>query len=166
MCYPRRMIESRFPDPVEREKRRRINEMLDVGKTMLYVDPRNDGVDLPAHLMNEVAVPLNLSRAFGLDVFEVGPLDIRASLSFGGTRHLCVLPYRAIFGALNHVDGTRLVFPDALPPEVSVTATEQDAAGADAEADTPLAETDKAAAEHAAAPSEPPPSRPHLRLVD
>lgn len=120
------MSEFRFPDPSEREKRARLIEMLDVGKVMVYVDPRRPGVDLPIHLRGQVAVPLNLSRRFGLDVFEIGPLSVKASLSFGGERHLCVLPYRAIFGYYGHSDGSRLVFADSVPPEVAVVEGERD----------------------------------------
>jgi len=116
----RRMTEIRFPDPAEREKRSRLLEMLDQGKVMIYVDPRRPGVDVPVHLRSEVAVPLNLSHRFGLSVFDVGPLAVKASLSFGGQRYLCVLPYAAIFGYVGHADGTRVVFADALPPEVSL----------------------------------------------
>lgn len=158
------MSEMRFPDPSEREKRARLLEMLDAGKVMVYVDPRRPGVDLPPQFKGQVAVPLNLSHRFALETFEVGPLAVRASLSFGGERHLCVLPYRAIFGFYGHADSERVVFDDALPSEVLIA---EPAAPADADAAESAEGVDAGPAEEAPEPSAPPASgRPGLRLVE
>lgn len=172
------MSQMRFPSPAEREKRARLLELLDTGKVLVYLDPRRPGVDLPAHLMGEMTVPLNLSHRFGLPVFDIGPHEVRASLSFGGDRHLCVLPYSAIFGLFAHADGTRVVFADALPPEVALIAERASRAedrqaprgdGRDAAApeDAPGTQLDSSAPPEAAAePDSTPPRRPSLRLVD
>lgn len=182
------MSDFRFPDSAEREKRARLLTMLDTGKVMVYVDPRRPGVDLPRQFNGQVAVPLNLSHRFGLDVFEVGPLAVRANLSFGGQRHLCVLPYRAIFGLYGHADGSRVLFADALPPEVAVVeqdarehdeAPEQapppaespptppaDPAGADGPSPGERPTSSGAAGEGADGPGKSPSGPPFLRLVE
>lgn len=162
------MSEIRFPDPSEREKRSRLVEMLDVGKVMVYIDPRHPGVEVPRHLRGQVAVPLNLSRRFQLETFDVGPLAVKASLSFGGTRYLCVLPYRAIFGLYGHADATRVLFADALPPEVAVVEAEEDpSAGPETdsghEAD---ASEGQGPADAAVVEKNPERSAPALRLVE
>lgn len=153
------MSEMRFPDTSEREKRARLLEMLDAGKVMVYVDPRRPGVDLPAQFKGQVAVPLNLSHRFALETFDIGPLAVRASLSFGGERHLCVLPYRAIFGFYGHADEERVVFTDDLPSEVIIA---EPAAPSEAASGAGPAPT-----EEAPEPSTPPAARrPGLRLVE
>lgn len=105
---------TRFPTAQERKKRETLLELLEAGMVMVYVDPSAPDVDLPAHLHEQDVVALNLSRKFGLEVFRVGPLAIEASLSFGGTRYHCVMPYQAILGCLSHEDGQRIVFEDLL----------------------------------------------------
>lgn len=161
------MSEMRFPSPAEREKRARLLEMLDAGKVMVYVDPRRPGVDLPAQFNGQVAVPLNLSHRFALDTFDIGPLAVRASLSFGGERHLCVLPYAAMFGFYGHADQTRVVFADALPSEVIVA----EAPGAETPSQPTRARGEQPGEETEApstkpAPTAPRPGRPGLRLVE
>ncbi len=157
------MSEFRFPDPQEREKRARLIEMLEVGKVMVYVNPARPGVDLPPHLQGQIAVPLNLSRRFQLETFEIGPLSVKASLSFGGERYLCVVPYGAVFGLYGHEDGTRLVFADAVPAEVAIV---EPAEGAREQP----AETAPEASAETGQPDESPTAeqraRPALRLVD
>lgn len=158
------MSDFRFPDSAEREKRARLLGMLDAGKVMVYVDPRVAGVDLPLQFSGQVAVPLNLSHQFGLEVFEIGPLAVRASLSFGGERHLCVLPYRSMFGLYGHADGTRVLFRDALPPEVALVEAGEETE--DSEVPTPEADGPDAAAEPEGDEPKAGGKPPFLRLVE
>lgn len=184
------MAEARFPSPAEREKRAKLVELLDDGKVLIGVDVTRDGVELPAHLMERPVIWLALSRRFGLDVFEVGPLEVRANLSFGGVRHLCVVPWTAVFQMTSEASGEEVVFADALsPPVLRMFATALQRRLSEAEQEAPTAElvepraTDgeesgdadderPAGDERAETPrgedGEPAdrPRRPHLRLVD
>ncbi|MEZ4464594.1 MAG: hypothetical protein R3F43_08840 [bacterium] len=45
---------ARFPTATERERRARLIELLDEGKVLIQVAPRHPGVDLPAHLRDEL----------------------------------------------------------------------------------------------------------------
>ncbi len=188
------MAEARFPSPAEREKRGKLVELLDEGKVLIGVDVTRDGVELPPHLMERPVVWLALSRRFGLDVFEVGPLEIRANLSFGGVRHLCVVPWVAVFQMTSEATGEEAVFADALSPPVLrmfATALQRRLSEAEEEAPTPtLVESPGGGDDRSDGDSEPagdeapdadegreesarrddakdsPPRRPHLRLVD
>jgi hypothetical protein len=113
------MAEARFPTPGEREKRSKLVELLELGKVMIGVDATRPGVDLPPHLMGRPVVRLALSRLFRLDVFETGPFEVRANLSFGGERYLCVVPWAAIFQMTSEAsEEDDVLFPDALSPRV------------------------------------------------
>lgn len=178
------MAETRFPSPVEREKRGKLVELLDEGKVLIGVDVSRDGVDLPAHLMERPVVRLALSRRFGLDVFEIGPHEVRANLSFGGVRHLCVVPWAAVFQMTSEVTDEDVVFADALSPPVlrmfaaalqqRLNEAEQEASTAalvGAQTERPGEGDDSGDPTHEGgadqeSEADDRPARPHLRLVD
>ena len=113
--------------------------LLADGMVMIHLDTRRDGVDVPEQHRGHPALALNLSRAFRLDVFEVGPFAVHASLSFQGEVYRCVLPYDAIFSMTSKVDGQSRVFADALPPELAAMADAAETAPVDT-LDTPESE--------------------------
>ena len=88
----------------------------------MHLDARRDEVDVPEHLRDDPMLILNLSRRFGLEVFEIGPIAVKASLGFGAERYLCVLPWTAIWAMTSKVDGEQAVFPEAVPPELMAAA--------------------------------------------
>lgn len=112
------MTAARFPTPEERERRAQLIAMLDDGKVLVQLTPRHPGVDLPEHLRDEMAVGLALSRRFDLPVLDLGPLAIRASLSFNGSRYVCVIPWMAIFSLKSYVGTTHVFYPESVPPEL------------------------------------------------
>lgn len=176
------MAEARFPTPIEREKRSKLLELLGLGKVMIGVDATRPGVDLPPHLLGRPVVRLALSRLFRLDVFEIGPFEVRANLSFAGERHLCVVPWAAIFQMTSEVSPDEdVLFPDALSPQVlqlfaHVLQQQQrlaEAAGAEESAEDSADPPEDGEATDSADPAtrdddpDPPaPRRPHLRLID
>ena len=117
---------TRFPSKVELERRRVIDRYLNIGLVTIIVQVNVEGVDLPEHLRSDERVLLNLSKKFNLDVFEVGPFMIEASLSFGGVRYHCQVPYHAILGCITD-DGKSLTMfevqssPSDEPPEASTS---------------------------------------------
>lgn len=177
------MTAARFPTPAERARRARLIEMLDEGKVLLQVAPRHPEVDLPDHLRGELVVGLAISRRFGLRVLELGPLAVKAELSFGGERYLCVLPWLSIFSMKSYVTDAQAFFPESVPGELLAglalaRAAEPDAPGEGSEPD----EASSAPPSSAPPPEEPPepddpddpgdppkkdppPGPPRLRLV-
>ncbi|MCB9549380.1 MAG: hypothetical protein H6706_26565 [Myxococcales bacterium] len=169
---------ARFPTATERERRARLIELLDEGKVLIQVAPRHPGVDLPAHLRDELAVGLALSRRFGLPVLELGPLEVRASLSFHGERYLCVVPWMAVFSMRSFVSAGQAFYPESVPPELmaglALAQAERDeeaAEGPDGElgdeaGDEPGDEIVAAEpGDEEPPPEDPPPGPPRLRLV-
>lgn len=161
----------RFPDQAERDKRAQLIALLDDGLVRVHLDARRDGVDLPEHLRGDLMLSLNLSRRFQLEMFEVGPLAVKASLSFGGERYPCVLPYRAIWRLESRETGEVALFEDTVPPELLAAAEAAEAAASEALE----GETSGQAAAPAAQPTSQSPapepeqapaaSRPTLRIV-
>ena len=161
-------MNARFPSASERLKRETLLQLLSSGMVLLHLDTRREGVTVPPQHRGHPALPLNLSHAFRLDVFEIGPVAVEASLSFQGEVYRCVLPYDAIFSMTSRVDGQSRLFADSVPPELEEIA--QDAAAQAKLGQSPAGEIDvsAAAAEYdgddvrlrEAAPG------PSLRLVD
>ncbi len=87
----------RLPSQSERLKRAKLIYLLDDGVVSIGVITGAPGVDLPASRDGHIFSTLNLSRAYNLDTFDVGLTEIKASLSFGSERYLCVIPWDAVF---------------------------------------------------------------------
>jgi stringent starvation protein B len=149
-------------------KRDCLEKLLAEGLVFVQLDPRVPGVDLPAHLRQQPVVGLNLSLNFRIEVFEIDDVGIRASLSFQGQRHLCVLPFEAIFlMGLAEGEGT-FVFPESAPPELRArfaAAMAQAEAGAASATTTAGADPEMADVDDEPPPPPPPRGRPQLRLV-
>ncbi len=103
------------------EKRAAFEKLLEAGKTMVHLDARRWGVDVPKRLRTEVHLRLDFSLRFHLDVFEVTDRGITASLSFSGTNHLCKIPWTAIFGLFSHATREFLLWPEDAPTELLPT---------------------------------------------
>lgn len=108
----------RFPTEAERERREMLCALLDDGLVYVHLDARHDGASLPDHLADEPALVLKLSHGFHLETFDLGALEVVASLSFGGARFRCVLPYDAMFAFSTEHEPFVGYFPDAAPQEV------------------------------------------------
>ena len=83
---------------------------------LVHVNPRCDGVELPPHLSENKTVTLRLSRYFrGSLVLDED--KITAELLFGDQYHMCILPWRAIWGA-SSVRGEEFVWAESAPDQV------------------------------------------------
>ncbi len=108
----------RFPTADERDKRERLDALLAQALVYVHVDARHERVEVPDHLKGEAALVLKLSLRFGLETFDVGPLEVVAGLSFGGERFRCVLPYAAVFAYSTDEQPFVAFFPDSAPAEL------------------------------------------------
>lgn len=111
------------------KKRELLEVLLDKGMTLVAVDGGATGVDLPAHLRGDPQVRLNLSYRFGLPI-ELDDHGVRATLTFGGVPHDCVIPWQAIYLAHSHVSEEQFLFiadvPDTLLPGTSAKVEEEE----------------------------------------
>ena len=152
-------------------KRECLEKLLAEGLVFLQLDPRVEGVDLPAHLRRQPVVGLNLSLNFRLELFEVNEEGVRASLSFQGVRHFCTLPWASIFMmGLAEGDGS-YVFPESAPVEMRERLRAAVAGGHATPGptdDAEIADDDKNTEGEEVEDEPPPPpvrGRPQLRLV-
>lgn len=105
------------PDQKPPSKAQLLNQLLDEGMTMIHLDARVDGVDVPDVFRNDTHLRLNLSWRFGRTM-TVDDDKVIAELTFGGHPHLCVIPFSAVFGMVSHATNRTLMWPEDIPPEV------------------------------------------------
>lgn len=150
-----------FPTPEAREKRERLGELLDRGLVSIQLDPRRPGVVVPERFRAQPALTLNLSRRFRAPDLTLAHDAVRVTLSFGGVRTPCELPWSSIFAMVSGVDDEGFLFTDAIPAELAAHLPTVAAPPGDADAPP---ETSEATAEPEAGSEAP--ARPSLRLVE
>lgn len=158
-------MNTRFPTERERQKRTTLLELLEGGLVMIHLDTRCEGVDVPDHLRGNLALALNLSHAFRLDVFELGPYAVTASLSFGEERYRCTVPWGAIFAMTRHADDERRVFVEDIPHELAVELAKR-VGDLDKQEDAVEPEGAGSQVSETSADEAPKPTGSHLRLLD
>ncbi len=99
-------------------KRQVFEEMLADGKTMLHLDARREGVDVPERFRKDQHLRLDFSYRFRLTTFEIDDTGVTASLKFGPDNYLCVIPWTAVFGMMSHVTSRMEIWPEDMPPEL------------------------------------------------
>lgn len=134
-------------------KRETLEKLLEEGLVQVMLDPRVEGVVVPAHLQRQLPLALNLSHNFHLDVFEIDDEGVRASLSFKGERTLCVLPWPAIFSLSTPERPHAHVFPESVPETLR------------AALEAAVREAEEAPDSEVPPPPPPPRGRPQLRIV-
>jgi len=124
------------------EKQQAFRDMLDQGMTMVHLDARVEGIDVPEHLSGDPHLRLNFSYKFGLEVFEINADEIVANLSFQGTPYNCVVPWKAVFALWNHVTNETRIWEGDMPMEL-IEAHTQAMAAAQQEGDTDQSDAPK-----------------------
>src|SRR4051794_40393952 len=104
------MARPRMPPPSP-SKHDLLTSLLDEGMTMVHLDARVDGVDVPSKFRTDPHLRLNLSRRFGRPL-TVHDDRVEAELTFAQRAHLCVLPFHAVFAMSSHETGKTLVWPE------------------------------------------------------
>lgn len=99
------------------DKKKVLEELLELGMVLVAIDARATGVDVPNHLGVDPQLRLNLSWRFGRPM-EIDAWGIHAELTFGGVPHGCKFPWDAIFLIVSHINGESFLFPDHVPKEL------------------------------------------------
>lgn len=134
------------------EKRSVVDAMLKDGPVLLHLDARRPGVRVPQGLADDPALVLRIGYqlAPAIPDLTVDDEGVRATLTFRGVPHACVVPWSALFAVTNEA-GQGLVYDKDVPPEVAARMKGEDEEGED-DSDEP--------------PSTPsPPRGRHLKLV-
>lgn len=122
---------SRLPTLTERKKRIQVEQELQKGKVLVHLDPRNPDVDVPDNLREQPVLALNFSHQFPFANIEIGPVFLSASLSFGGERYHCKVPYSSIFCLTQTTSRKQHWFADSLPNELQTWLNSAEAAKPD-----------------------------------
>jgi stringent starvation protein B len=101
-------------------KRSVVDKLLQDGAVLLHLDARREEVDVPSP--HEGDPKLVLRIGYGLTPvipdLVVDEDGVRATLTFRGMPHLCVVPWAAVYAVVSE-DGRGLVWPEDVPPEVA-----------------------------------------------
>lgn len=148
------LIEPATPPP---DKRTVVEDLLSRGPVLVHFDARRDDVRVPPRFAREAKLVLRFGHALSPPIpdLAVDETGLSGTLTFGGVPFHCVLPWPAVFAAVQDGDQRGMVWPDDIPDDLI------DAAGSAGSAPDP--------GRPEPAPV-PPPSRSkrpsHLKLVD
>ena len=101
-------------------KKTALESRLRDGRVQVHLDSTIEGVILPDYLMGQVQVILNLSYGFKPEVFLIDELGVQVTLSFGGKKFLCVLPWACVYvmqtlDSKGTIAGESEIFIESLP---------------------------------------------------
>lgn len=96
------------------EKHEALLWLLESSMVQLVVNTTHEGVDLPAHLLTNPGLRVNVSNrfAYGVDVDEQ---EVRSRLSFNGADHDCKIPFDAVWALIPNVGNEIYVWADDQP---------------------------------------------------
>jgi stringent starvation protein B len=95
--------------------------LLEESTVRIFLDPRRDGVIVPAWLRKQpqLLLDVGLNTPIPIPDLHVGDDAISCTLSFNRSPFYCVIPWTAVFALLG--DGDRgMLWPDDVPDEVSL----------------------------------------------
>lgn len=95
------------------DKRKTIEILLEEKHMFIHLNPSEEGVVLPEHLMNEPVVTLKLSRFFSHPL-KILPEELHIPLSFDDGVFSCQIPFAAILGATG-INGSTFLWDQNLP---------------------------------------------------
>ncbi|MBZ0235313.1 MAG: hypothetical protein K8M05_23500 [Deltaproteobacteria bacterium] len=147
------IVEPVTPPP---DKRQVVDDLLSRGPVLVHFDARRGDVQVPPRFVREPKLVLRFGHALSPPIPDlvVDEKGIAGTLTFGGVPFRCVLPWPAIFAAVQDGDQRGMVWPDDIPDDLI------DAAGAASVTPDPRRDPTPV----------PPPTRSkrpsHLKLVD
>ncbi len=102
------------------DKRDVARGLLLRGSVFVHLDPRLEGVQVPAWLSRQPQLVLQIGLDLPIPIpdLRVDEEGVFATLSFSRTPYACVVPWKAVF-ALVGEDGRGMVWPEDLPAEIA-----------------------------------------------
>ncbi len=132
-------------DKRTQEKKKRLLESLEKGMAQVHLDARRPFVAVPERFKDQPQLVLNISYRFEPPDLTVSDWGVRETLSFGGERFMCGIPWSAIFAVASVVTREFWMYPDDMPPEVMANAVEK-YGGGEVRAKWPKTKEEEAAA--------------------
>jgi hypothetical protein len=95
--------------------------LLEGPSVFVHLDPRREGVIVPKWLMGQpqLVLQVGLNMAIPIPDLKVDDDGVTCTLSFNRAPFWCSLPWNAIY-ALVGEDGRGMIWPNDVPPEVSL----------------------------------------------
>lgn len=100
-------------------KREALERLLHHGDVLLQLDPRVDGVQVPAGFTDQPLLVLRIGLDMPVPIpdLEIDAGGVSATLSFNRQPHACRIPWDAVFGMVSE-SGQALVWAEDVPYEV------------------------------------------------
>ena len=100
-------------------KKEQLQKLLERGNVFVHLDPRVEGVVVPAWHAGKPQLVLQLGLHFAVPIpdLKIDQRGVRCTLSFNRSPFFCDLPWTAIY-AMVAEDGQVTVWPTELPPEL------------------------------------------------
>jgi len=132
-------------DKRTQEKKKRLLESLEKGMAQVHLDARRPFVAVPERFKDQPQLVLNISYRFEPPDLTVSDWGVRETLSFGGERFVCGIPWSAIFAVASVVTREFWMYPDDMPSEVMANAVDK-YGGGEVRAKWPKTKEEEAAA--------------------
>jgi stringent starvation protein B len=132
-------------DKRTQENKKRLLESLEKGMAQVHLDARRPFVGVPERFKDQPQLVLNISYRFEPPDLTISDWGVRETLSFGGERFMCGIPWSAIFAVASVVTREFWMYPDDMPSEVMANAVEK-YGGGEVRAKWPKTKEEEAAA--------------------
>ncbi|MCB9579530.1 MAG: hypothetical protein H6717_21040 [Polyangiaceae bacterium] len=102
-----------------------ILALLESTDVFIHLDPRRDGVKVPAWFKHQpqLVLQVGLNMPVPIPDLEVDEASVSCTLSFNRSPFFCFMPWNAVY-ALVGADGRAMVWPDDVPAEVAAQAAQ------------------------------------------
>lgn len=103
-------------------KREVLDTFLVNGSARIFLDPRRDGVVVPAWYTKQPELILRVGYAINPPITDLVVSDdaVSCTLSFNRSPFWCKMPWSAVFAVVSDVDSRGVVWPDDVPLESQV----------------------------------------------
>ncbi len=163
---------ARTASPEMPAKRSTLDKLLRDGPVLVHLDPRRDGVDVPAQHRAEPRLVLRFGYGLTPPIADLSIEEdaLSGTLTFRGVPHRCVIPWTAVFAVVGE-DGRGLVWGEDVPNEIAHEYARDARATTSSKPERGERPSQPRRAERAEDSSEPEPPEPtkprrgHLKLV-
>lgn len=152
------------------DKKELMLHLMEDAWVFVYLDPRREGVNLPAHLLSEKHLILQYGYNMPVPIADlaVDERGISATLSFRRISHMTFIPWSAVF-AMTDGDKRSYVWQDDLPADLVLSAQGQEGQTGTKEAPAATLPAQSEQPEQSASQKAPPGKKPrpsYLKLVN
>jgi stringent starvation protein B len=111
---------ARAGSPEMPAKRSTMDKLLRDGPVLVHLDPRRQGVDVPAHHRGEPRLVLRFGYGLTPPIVDLTLEEqtLSGTLTFRGVPHKCIIPWSAVFAVVGE-DGRGLVWGEDVPAEIA-----------------------------------------------